>query len=484
VTPLIVGAGPVGLFLAGELRRRGIPARLVERDRTLSRESRALAIHARTLEVLDQTGLADRFLAAGRPLHALVFHRGARPLQRLDLTEIPSRYRCILCLPQSATERLLHEHLRAQGGEIEWGTELVGLEDRGGAVQVRLRRDDGTEEVAEAPWVVGCDGTRSPVREAAGIGLRRQTLDIRIALADLRLEGLTSEDAVRVHFRGRRLMLLIPLPEPGVWRIAGPVGPEVERPDAEWLTEQLRSMAGDGIEVRECLWASVFQVRQQVAATFRRGRVLLCGDAAHGHSPLGGQGMNTGLQDVHALAWRLARVCAGADVALLDTWCAEREPVARRLVRATGLGTRAIAAGGPFPWLRDRALALLPRIGPLRRRALRALSEVDIRYRRNAALWSDGRRAPDVEVQGGRLYEVLRDGRFHVLLGSDAPEAMTRFGRGGRIGVHVMGAEAVDVFRSGAVVVRPDGQVGYAGRVETAWRYLEAVASDVRAAQP
>ncbi|MBX6375516.1 MAG: FAD-dependent monooxygenase [Acetobacteraceae bacterium] len=357
---LVVGAGPTGLVLALALRQRGIACRLVDRATEPSRHSKALGVQARTLEVMERLGLAERFLAASLPVRALVLHLnggGAAPA-RLVLPEVHPRYPALVSLPQAETERLL---LEAGGAAPERGVEFVGLD---GAAAL-LRHADGREERdAGADWIVGCDGAHSAVRRAVGAAFPGERYPQRFILADCQVQGL-EPSAVQVFPTPSRTLAFIPLPD-GRWRAIAVLPPDAEVPEEPTLTP----FAQDGVRLSGLDWYSTFRISHRMATRFRHGRVVLAGDAAHIHSPVGGQGMNIGVQD----AWSLAAALAEGEAAV-DRWAAEREALARRVLRATDLATRMVTAQGRITvWFRNRVLRTVASRPPLVRRVVRAVA--------------------------------------------------------------------------------------------------------------
>lgn len=383
---LVVGAGPTGLLLAAELARQGVRPRLVERRAQRSQESRALGVQARTLEVLEHLGVLEELRPRSRLLQNIwAFARG-RPLVRLSLRTLESPHPYALIVPQSETERVLEARAESLGVRVERQVSLAGLSQDADGVTVTLEGEGGPRQ-CRARWVVGCDGAHSGVRKALGLDFEGQRVGGTFTLADLRLEGLLVQDGVYAFLTPEGPLACIPLPEPGLWRLVAALppseGPPPE-PSLELYQRLLDTRAGMPLKASEPRWMAHFQVSQRESPAWRVGRVFLAGDAAHVHSPVGGQGMNTGLQDAWNLAWKLALVARGeGPPGLLDTYEAERHPVAARLLRVTGLGTRAIALHAPAAQrLRDAALRQLGKLGPLTGRLARAISELDVSYRR------------------------------------------------------------------------------------------------------
>jgi 2-polyprenyl-6-methoxyphenol hydroxylase-like FAD-dependent oxidoreductase len=337
---LIVGAGPTGLALALWLAEQGVGIRIIDKGAGPGETSRAMAVQARTLELYRQLGLADAVIAAGHKNPALnLWARGLRRA-RLDLADAgagTTPYPFVLIYPQDRHERLLEERLAELGVTVERRTELLGFDDRGPYVAARLRLPDGAEAVGEARYLAGCDGARSSVRHGLAMAFEGGTYRHVFYVADVELRGLELPDEAHIAFdRGDFLLALAY--GAGRHRLIGTV--RDERADrAETLTfadvghDALESL---GLHVDRVNWFSTYRVHHRVADTFQRGRVFLLGDAAHIHSPAGGQGMNTGILDAANLAWKLAAVLGGqAAPGLLDTYTLERRAFARKLVHTT-----------------------------------------------------------------------------------------------------------------------------------------------------
>jgi len=413
---LIAGAGPTGLALAAQLRWFGVPFRIVERSFDRTTESRALVVQARTLEILDSLGLADATVARGRTSTRVVIHLGARPVATVQLGEVgidDTRYPFLLFISQAETERILAEHLSESGVVIERGVELVRFEPRDRSVECLLRHPDGREEHVRAAYLVGCDGAHSFVRREAGFSFRGGSYPQDFVLGDVEADGPLEEGAINSFAGAGGVAMFFPLGSPTSWRVialaaqgAGVLhngkAPD-ESPSDSLTLEELQSVVAiptDGsVVVRHPLWLSHFRLHHRQIAHYRRGRVLLAGDAAHIHSPVGGQGMNTGIQDAWNLGWKLAlTIRGGATEDLLGSYESERWPVGRTLLRYTdrifSVFIRAMSAGAVASWVRRVVVArLLPRLfvaNWLRSAAFGFVSELRINYRRSPAV-AEGR---------------------------------------------------------------------------------------------
>lgn len=421
---LVVGAGPTGLALACGLRAHGVPVRVLDGAVAPAVTSRALGLQPRGAEVIDRLGALGDLPSRSLPVHQVLVYVGGRELGRLAVGT-PTRLvpRPGLLVSQAEIEGELRRRLGELGGVVEWSRKVAGLDATSAGVTVRTA--DG--EVVDAEWVVGCDGAHSRVRRAAGIGFPGVPLVERFLLADVRAELPLARDTVAVWLDGEDMVAAFPLPGNDRWRLMAPApDPSADlSPDAvrTQLTALLALRSGlPAGAVREAYWTSTFRFHRRLAETYRAGRVLLAGDAAHIHSPFGGQGLNTGVGDAENLAWKLALVCTGrAAPALLDTYEAERRPVAREVLASTSGMTRVMLGGSAVARLvRDHVLVPLMNRPLVQRLIWERSSQLLISYRRGPLACSGlsrprtGDRVPDLACRDA-------DGaptRLHAELGS------------------------------------------------------------------
>ncbi|MDX2167731.1 MAG: FAD-dependent monooxygenase, partial [Deltaproteobacteria bacterium] len=383
---LIVGAGPVGLTLAGQLARRGLRVAAIDRNAAPTDKSKALVVWPRTIELLAAAGMAEPFLAAG--LHATEgrLYSSGRELTRLDFAHNRSVYPFTLMIAQSETERLLDADARAAGAAVERHTELLRFAQDAGGVSAVLRGADGSETTRRVDWLIGCDGAHSTVRHALGLAFAGAAENNDWILADVRIAGDLPRDEVRIFLHPDGVLATFPL-LPNRTRLIidlgpqrGPTPPEPTLAEVQALLDRRAPL---GLRAHDPEWLSGFRINERQVPTYRIGRVFLAGDAAHIHSPAGGQGMNTGMHDAFNLAWKLALVQRGrARESLLDSYHAERHPIGAMIVRGAGAVTRMGTLRQPQAQrLRDTAMRTLYRIPAVPRTVVDVLCETLIHYR-------------------------------------------------------------------------------------------------------
>ena len=447
---VVVGAGPTGLMLACELALGGVKARLLEERTVMPNITRAFAVHARTLELLDARGLADDLLARGVPVYEIAPAPGAT----LNLRELPTRFGMVLIVPQSGTERALQARADELGVEIVRGAQVVGLAQDDDGVSVDLASGDPVR----ADYVVGCDGAHSAVRRLVGIDFVGKQYETHILLADVRL-ALPPAEPLFGRTSAEGAVIIIPFGDGWfraiAWDRLREQAPLSEPVTVDEMRDAFGRIAGEDFGMSDMRWSSRFLSERRQARHYRAGRVFLAGDAAHVHSPLGGQGMNTGIGDAMNLGWKLAATVRGsAPPWLLDSYERERHPVGASVLKLTDafnqlvLGRSAVRRA-----LRRVVIRSLFGIPRSRRLVGGRLSGVGIAYPRPRG--DDrmvGARMPDIECDGTRLYELLRDGRF--VLVTAAPVAVDR--------PDIVCAVGANSELPDAVLVRPDGYVAWA----------------------
>src|SRR5271155_1673819 len=389
---LIVGAGPTGLVLGLWLTHMGVSVRIVDQTAEPGTTSRALAVQARTLELYSQLGLADTVVARGREVLGANFWVSGRKVARFPLGDVGndlSPFPYAVIYPQDEHERLLIERLAEAGVDVERRTGLVSFEDAGDRVIARLKRDDGSEETCEASYIAGCDGARSTVRETLKIGFQGGAYQHLFYVADVEASGPVMDGEIHVGLDQTDFLAMFPLKADGHARLVGTVREEAEREHETLSYDDVsrRVVEWMRIKVEQVNWFSTYRVHHRVADHFRKGRAFILGDAAHIHSPVGGQGMNTGIGDAVNLAWKLAAVLHGrADLALLDTYEPERIAFAQRLVATTDQAFRIVTSDGLVArfvrvHIVPRLLAVLIKTRAMRRFMFRTVSQTAVNYR-------------------------------------------------------------------------------------------------------
>ncbi|MDF5752438.1 FAD-dependent monooxygenase [Spongiactinospora sp. TRM90649] len=440
---LVVGAGPTGLALATELRRQGVECRIIDQSGGRpADQARALTLWPGALDVLSRQGTAAAVIAAGARMSAARYWSKGKNVATVRLPEEWNGVPTMLGITQPVVEGIMSRRLAELGVDVGWHTRLESVADHGDRVTARLSGPGGDEEFA-ASWVVGCDGAHSSVRELAGIPFGGRTYSRSFVLGDGDVDSPVPLGEAHYHLHPDGVLVLVSLPGGGlrVFADATTVGSHDTAPTMEELQRLADERAPYPVRIRALGWSTRFLVHMRQAARYRSGRLLLAGDAAHVHSPAGGQGLNTGIQDAANLAWKLALIQAGSahTERLLDSYQAERSPVAAEVLRGAHTQTRLWTMRSQVSrLLRDTLLGVLDRAGALERRFVPPLTQDDLDYRRSPAVGPrGGRRAlgprgmPDAEVvpaSGGppvRLRRLL-SGPKHTLLVLPGPGDATR----------------------------------------------------------
>jgi 2-polyprenyl-6-methoxyphenol hydroxylase-like FAD-dependent oxidoreductase len=496
---LVVGAGPTGLMLANQLIRRGIRTTIIDRHAGPSLETRALGVQARTMEIYAQLGIVDRALALGKRGSGGNIWADGQRRARVALSDAGDQvtpYPFVLILGQDDNERIMGDNLRAIGGSVQWNTELVSLMQQADSVSALLKTPNGTPRKISAAWVAGCDGARSTVREACGIAFAGAPYEHVFFVADTEMTGSMVPDEVNVYLFREGFHLLFPMRGKDHWRLVAILPPALRnKPDLKFdeVLPILHKDASENLHIKSYSWFSTYRIHHRGAVRFRDRRCFLLGDAAHIHSPVGAQGMNTGLQDAYNLAWKLQLVVRNqAKPDLLDSYEQERLPVAHALLNGTDRAFRLVvsdswAAGLLRTKILARVAAFAVNRKAVQRRAFRIVSQTGIRYRKSplsksleqlpAAAPQAGDRFPWLRLKlrtGGAvedLYQKASDMHFNLyLMGqSSVVGGLPEFGDLLRTWVVPKDADndrelsRVQIPKPSFYLVRPDGYVGLCG---------------------
>ena len=491
---IIVGAGPTGLSLACQLIRYGIDFVVVEKNEGVTPFSKALGVHARTLEIYEQLGLSKPALERGTIAGKVRLLEAGEIIGELDLSNIGegmSAFPFMLVLEQSENERLLYDHLQKHGGDVCWQTELQQLSQSQSGVVATVRDQNGVSRTIEAKFLVGCDGPKSPVRHQLGLSFEGNTFERIFYVADVYIDWKFSHDALHGCLTRNAVVAFFPMPGEKRWRIVGAFPEEFNKDEGEVLYEEIEARIKEeaqlDLDITRVDWFSTYKVHSRHVEKFSSGRCFLAGDSAHIHTPAGGQGMNTGIQDAYNLAWKLALVIKGvARESLLDTYNEERLPNAKRLLLTTDRMFN-IAAGTDwflnlirttvFPPMAKFILSL----DAVKKRFFPLLSQIGITYRDNSLSEHDGDKDFEVEagdrmpyflLDGKSIYEKLREPKFHWLTFSDGekdydhtlPAELKSFDNlidRQVIPLYPQVAEIFGTDKTFSVLLRPDNYIGF-----------------------
>jgi len=384
---LVAGAGPVGLAMAAELARYGVSVRIVEKAAQRTDKSKALVVWSRTLELMDRMGCTPTFLAAGRKATAANMFAGSKRLAHIEFGGVDTPYPFALMIPQSETEHLLEQHLNGLGVQVERSVELLQFAGDASRVTSTLRHADGSEETVESAWLIGCDGAHSTVRHGLGVGFEGDTMTSDWILADVHVEDMPAAADVNVFWHADGVLAVFPISETRFRVIADGGESKGSQPPPDPTMEQVQQLLDDrgpgGVRATDPIWLAGFRINERKVKDYRVGRVFLVGDAAHIHSPAGGQGMNTGIQDACNLAWKLALVCHGtcAPEPLLGSYSIERSAVGEEVLKAAGrVTTIAIMRGEVKQTIRNHIAALVFGFKPVRDEMAEMMTEISIGY--------------------------------------------------------------------------------------------------------
>jgi 2-polyprenyl-6-methoxyphenol hydroxylase-like FAD-dependent oxidoreductase len=491
---LIIGAGPTGLALACQFVRYGIDFVMIEKREGTTTYSKALGVHARTLEIYEQLGLAQQAVEQGAIAGKARMLKAGEVRAELDLSNLGeglTAYPYVLFLEQSKNERLLYDYLKRNGKIVHWQTELVSFSQTEEHVTAQIKTADGTSETIEAQYLVGCDGPKSPVRYELGLGFGGSTFERLFYVADAQIDWKLPHDALQVCLTQDSLLVFFPLKGENRYRIVGTFPEEFSKDEDDVLyaeiEQRIQLEAEFELRVHNVEWFSTYKVHSRHVSQFSKGRCFLAGDAAHVHTPVGAQGMNTGIQDGYNLAWKLALVLHGkANKTILETYSEERLENAKHLLQTTDRMFE-VAAGrdGLMAFLRMHVVPLvfpyLIKLDPVKQFLFPLISQIGIQYRQSSLSQhagdqqfkvKAGDRMPYLLVDGQSIYNKLHQPKFHLLIFSNTPIDSDAL----KTELESWGTECVDfnvisvdpqvvkVFgttRSFSVLLRPDNYIAF-----------------------
>jgi 2-polyprenyl-6-methoxyphenol hydroxylase-like FAD-dependent oxidoreductase len=487
---LVVGAGPVGLAMAAELARYGASVRIVEKAAQRTDKSKALVLWSRTMEMMDRMGCSAAFLSAGLKATAANISTGKEQIARLRVDGVATPHPYALMLPQSETERLLEAHLNTLGVKVERSVELTGFVKSIDGVVSTLRRPDGQEETFASGWLVGCDGAHSVVRHQLGMEFEGNTMPSNWILGDVHLSGVPHPGEIDVVWHSSGILAIFPITSTR-YRVIADVGDtygEVasQDPTLEEVQALLDQRGPGGIVAADPIWLAGFHINERKVAKYRAGRVFVAGDAAHIHSPAGGQGMNTGIQDACNLAWKLALVSRGVCEAepLLDSYSVERSAVGEMVLTGAGRLTAVATMTGELKQsIRNHLASLLFGLSSVQKKAAEAVTEISVGYP-ESPLNGGGTHPGEGPREGERA--PIRENEARVGAG-DSPRFVLFAERGGERALQLTERyprflEAIvrrPFHEDGMWLVRPDGYVALAtkeGRWDEVAEYLKLIA--------
>lgn len=449
----------MGLFLATECARRGLTYRIVEKNPTQSTHSKALAIFPRTLEVFDMAGVVEPFLQAANRVNALGIFSHEHEQGHIDFHPAGTPYPFVGMVPQDATERLLVEQLHGRGGAVEYQTTLLSLQQDGAGVRAVVQRGENLETV-EASYLVGCDGPHSTVRHSLGLGFEGGDYADTYLLADAITNDALPANELHLCANRQGPLALFPMSATR-WRIiATTAAPAGEEPSLDAVNAIVTERGPKGIAAQSLLWSGYFRIHHRCVSQMSSGRVFIAGDAAHIHSPFGGQGMNTGLQDAWNLAWKLDLAVRGvATDALLASYTPERHPIVLDVIKTTDLLTRALGSHTAVAsGIRDAIIPIVTHIPAFTEAFTERLSGLTNAYKGSPIVDGGGRRYFDDSLAGGKTI-----GRRFILM---APAGDDALAQANQLALKFSDMLEVRSSAAGALrLVRPDGYLAYENTV-------------------
>ncbi len=482
---LIVGAGPTGLALACQLIRHNIDFVVLDKKETTTPFSKAIGVQARTLEIYEQIGLADKLIALGAKAEKARMIVGGKVRGEADFAEFGkgmSAYPYVLIVEQGKHEKLLYDFIRSNGRDVRWQTALENFSQNHSGVTANIKNAAGDVETIEAKFMVGCDGAKSPVRHSLGLTFEGSTFERMFYVADVEIDWDFGHDALMAFLMKNNLLAFFPMVGERQWRIVGTFPDEFAGDEGEVLYEeietQIKKDSQIALDITKVNWFSTYKVHTRHVNKFSNGRCFLAGDAAHIHTPAGAQGMNTGIQDAYNLAWKLAFVVKGkASTDILETYNLERLENAKNLLKTTDRFFNLVARPEPvmsylrthvFPYIAGTAFS----IGAVKKFIFPRISQIGINYRKSSLSQNNGffkvkagDRLPFFTVDGASVYERLKEPKFHLLTFLDGANKPAEFAGNDftdsfEIPLYPNIAEIFGATKTFRVLLRPDNYIG------------------------
>jgi 2-polyprenyl-6-methoxyphenol hydroxylase-like FAD-dependent oxidoreductase len=460
---LIIGAGPVGLTMALELARFQVPVRIIDKSAARTDKSKALAVWSRTLELLDRSGVASSLIEAGLKMRAVDIMSGKNTIARVPFDKLASKFPFVLMVPQSETERVLEEKLASLGVKVERNVEFQDFVDSGSEVSCNLTHPDGRDETVVDGWLIGSDGAHSQIRHRLGMAFDGDTVPGTYVLADVHVAGLDlPEDEFPIFWHRDGMVAFFPI-DKNRYRVIADLGAgELRDPKLANVQAIVEQRGPGGVVLSDSVWIAPFAINERKVKDFRAGRVFLAGDAAHIHSPAGGQGMNTGIQDAMNLAWKLAMVVtkkADEDF-LLDSYSAERSENAARVLRDSGRMLRvATMPNAAAQAVRDFLVHRLLGFSSVSTIAAQQLSELAVGYDHSplngGELRGSGFPRPGHRMPADFAFGASSSVSFTLIVGEGVNVNTRHQGLRDILEIHNGNTGLVD----GLCLVRPDGYV-------------------------
>lgn len=423
---LVVGAGPVGLFCANELHRQGLSCRIIDKKNTLSDKSKALGLHIRSLDVLSDCGFLSAIQAQGFPVTGVLFKSAGKEILANDFSGLQASHPFMIDLPQSQTELILAQGLSDKKITIEWHSELTHIEQYGDRVEVTVEKAPGKLELIQARWLIACDGAHSAVRHLLNAEFIGAAYPQNWWLADLHVQWDLPADKLVLYISDKGPLACFPMGNNRYRLVMTAPKSADEDPSLDDIKRLFKQRASDPAELSAPLWLSQFSIHHRQIKQYRHDRVFFAGDAAHIHSPMGGQGLNTGLQDIYNLVWKLAQVSQGiADEKLLDTYHSERYPIGKEVLRKTHRMTKMILLATPLAIkLRNWLMSGLNRLSWVKTMMAKDLAELNVAYPHSPLSVNQGRfkgfaagdYLPFFHLQGQSSLSIFHGIHYHLVL--------------------------------------------------------------------